>query len=263
MSKTDDSEAKEDQVKAEESAKAEAKPATKPVAREDDDEDEDDEDDEEEDRAAAPPKREPARHSAKAQSSRREQKSSPPKASSLVPMPRVALFVIVALAAGGAGGWFGQEAQAKARVKAESVAAPAGSGVPAGPCGAWQSKVCNSAGDTSAVCTQAKGAAELLAPSTCESALSMMPATLAKVKEARKSCDTLVSKLCKDLPPNSSSCGMVKEKTPAFPSQRCDEMLKHYDEVLASLRQLEEQGGMPGGPGGPGMQRPPGAVPGH
>jgi hypothetical protein len=116
------------------------------------------------------------------------------------------------------------------------------------------------------VCSQAKGAAELLTTSACEAALNMMPATIAKVKAARAPCDSLVSKLCKDLPPGSQACTLVKDKTPSFPSQRCDEMLKHYDEVLGSLREMDQQGGpqmggpggpQMGGPGGPGMARPP------
>jgi hypothetical protein len=186
-----------------------------------------------------------------------------------VPRGRAILFVAAALAAGGAGGWFGHDNQVKARVKAESAAAPAGSGVPAGACGAWQQKICDSGGKTSAVCSQAKGAAELLTTSACEAALTMMPATLTKLKAARASCDSLVSKLCKDLPPGSSACTLVKDKTPSFPSQRCDEMLKHYDEVLGSLREIDMQGG-PGGPGhggpgmgGPGMGRPPMPAPPH
>jgi hypothetical protein len=83
----------------------------------------------------------------------------------------------------------------------------------------------------------------------------MMPATLAKVKAARASCDSLVSKLCKDLPPGSAACDLVKEKTPSFPAARCGEMLQHYDEVLGSLRQIDQQGGP--GMGAPGMGRPP------
>ena len=264
MSKTDDSGADEKRGPAEESAEAEAKPVNEPSSRDDDD-DADDEGEEEK----APPKREPTRRRAVA---RDQKRPAPAAASNAVPMSRVALFVIVALAAGGAAGWFGQLEQAKARIRADSAAAPAGSGAPTGPCGAWQSKVCDTAGETSAICAQAKGATELLTPSSCESALATMPATLTKIKTARKSCDSLVSKLCKDLPPGAQSCEMVKEKTPAFPSKRCDEMLEHYDEVLGSLRELEQQGGIPpmggpGGPGGPGpggaVMRPPGAVPGH
>jgi hypothetical protein len=254
MSKPDDSEAEKKQVPAEASAESDPKPASEPASREDEDEDE---------QQKAPPKREPTRRRAAA---RAQSRPAPSAAGSSVPRSRVALFVIVALAAGGAAGWFGQIEQAKARVRTDSAATPAGSGAPSGPCGAWQSKVCDSAGEVSAICAQAKGATDLLTPSTCEAALAVMPATLTKIKAARKSCDSLVSKLCKDLPPGASACDMVKEKTPAFPSQRCDEMLEHYDEVLGSLRELEQQGGIPkgvpGGPGGP-VMRPPGAVPGH
>ena len=99
---------------------------------------------------------------------------------------------------------------------------------------------------------QAKGATELLAPSACEAALAGVPATLTKLKAARASCDKLVSKLCADLPPGAQACALVKEKTPSFPAQRCDEMLQHYDEVIGQLKKMEEQGGsMGGGPRGP------------
>jgi hypothetical protein len=181
------------------------------------------------------------------------------------------LFVVVALAAGGAAGWFGHIQQAKAHTqRVDSAAAPAGSGV-AGPCGNWQEKICASSGTTSAACQQAKGAMELLTPSTCEAALGTMPATLAKLKAARASCDSLVKKLCADLPPGSSTCEMVKERTPSFPAKRCDEMLKNYDAVIGELRSIDAQGGLggPGGPGSPGGQgMPPGMphgmpVPGH
>jgi hypothetical protein len=115
---------------------------------------------------------------------------------------------------------------------------------------------------------QAKGAIELMTPSTCDVALSNVPATLTKLKAARASCDKLVTKLCADLPPGSQMCAMVKDKTPSFPAQRCDEMLGHYDEVIGQLKQMEQQqGGMMGGPGGPGgpgpgMSAPPG-MPAH
>ena len=265
MSKPDDSEAKGDKDKAEESKEEVAKPAVKPATRDDDDDEDEDEDDEEEAVSSKPPR------ASKAQAARsaKSQKPAPSAAGRSVPVARVAAFLVVTLAAGGAAGWFGHEAQAKAKVQAESVATPAASGsaAPAGPCGAWQQKICDSGGATSSACSQAKGAIELLTPSSCEAALSMLPATLTKLKAARASCDKLVSKLCKDLPQGSPACTLVKDKTPAFPSQRCDEMLQHYDEVLGSLREIDQQGGPgmrgPGGPsghGGPGMS-PPGMSP--
>ncbi len=172
--------------------------------------------------------------------------------------PAAMMVGVVALVVGGAGGWFGHDAQAKNKLRAESVAAPAGSGGPTGPCGAWQQKVCAGTGEQSAACAEAKGATDLLTPSTCEVAIAGMPATLAKVKAGRASCEQLVSKICTDLPPGSATCSMVKERTPSFPSARCDDMLKHYAEVIQELKGMDQQQGMQ-----PGMQpgMPPGAMP--
>ncbi len=165
------------------------------------------------------------------------------------------VLALVALALGGAGGWFGHIAQAKAAV-ARADAAPAGSaGSHEGPCGAWETKICSSSGQESAPCQQAQMAVDLLTPSGCQAALDAVPATLAKIKAARSSCETLVKKLCADLTPESPACAMVKERTPSFPPKRCDEMLGQYDAVLGELRQLEAQGGLPIG-------SPQGAAPG-
>jgi len=171
------------------------------------------------------------------------------------------LVAALALAVGGAGGWFGHIAQAQAKLRADSVPAAAGSGAPAGPCGAWQQKICAGSGDQSAACGQAKGAADLLTPSTCELALAGVPATLAKVKAARVPCDKLVSKLCTDLPPGSAACSLVKERTPSFPPERCSQMLEHYSDVLGELTQMDQQSAQMGGPHGgmpPGHGMPPG-----
>jgi hypothetical protein len=61
----------------------------------------------------------------------------------------------------------------------------------------------------------------------------------------------------------------VKDRTVRFPGDRCGEMLKNYDQVLAEVKSIDQQGGMPpmggmphgGPPGGmpPGVQGlPPG-----
>jgi hypothetical protein len=235
----------------------------------DSDEDRDSDAENESEREPAPAASQKVAPKPRAGAQRRAAASKPtPKA----PGSNVGVFVLLALLAGGAAGYFGHMQQAKAALAKDS-AAPAGSGAAAGPCGAWEKKICGSSGEQSAACMQAKGATELLTPSTCEQALTTMPATLSKLKAARASCDKLVSKLCTDLPPGAQTCAMVKEKTPSFPAQRCDEMLKHYDEVIGQLKQMEEQqGGMMGGPGGPrgpggpggpgpGMSPPPGMPP--
>lgn len=227
-----------------------------------------DEDSDNEVESTRPPAPAPSKKAAKPEASaKRRQPAAPvPAKSASVPSSTVGLLVVLAFAVGGAGGWFGHIQQAKAALKADS-AAPAGSGAVAGPCGVWQDKLCTGAGgDKSSACMQAKAAVELLTPSTCEAALVSLPATLTKIKAARASCDKLVGKLCADLPPGSQTCTMVKERTPSFPPQRCDEMMKHYDEVIDELRRMAQQGGMqmsPGGPGGPGPGMPPPGMPPH
>jgi hypothetical protein len=174
----------------------------------------------------------------------------------------VVIAGLLALAVGGAGGWFGHEAQAKAKLRADSAPAASGSAAASGPCNTWATKVCAGTGEQSAACGEAKAALDLLTPPTCEVALAGVPATLAKVKAGRASCDTLAARLCKDLPPGSAACNIVKERTPSFPSARCDEMLQHYDDVIQELRQLDQQQGMMGmAPPGAAPGAPPGAPP--
>ncbi|HEX6273661.1 MAG TPA: hypothetical protein VFZ53_11480 [Polyangiaceae bacterium] len=145
---------------------------------------------------------------------------------------------VVALAAGAAAGWFGHIEQGKAKIRAESTAG-ASSASPA--CQSWEKKLCAQTGEQSLACQQAKGASSLLTSSACDVALESVPATIAKVKTQRVPCDTLVGKLCKDLPEGSQTCGMVKERTPLFPPEKCTEMLGKYDQVLAEVKQLDQR----------------------
>jgi hypothetical protein len=229
----------------------------------DDDERDDLEEEEEEEESPPPPKAKAKAAASKASSgaSKPGGKSAAP-ATATMPSSNAILIGVLALALGGAVGWFGHIQKAKAALKAEVAAAPVGSGAPAGPCGAFQTKVCSSTGEQSASCQEAKGAADLLVPSTCEAALGAMPETLAKVKAGRASCEKLVTKLCADLTPGSKTCDMVKERTPSFPRERCDAMLQSYDKVIAELKQMDQQGGgmqMGGQRMPPGM--PPGGMP--
>lgn len=206
----------------------------------------DDSDDDNETSDADEDEREAPRRSARPVPARDAARGGSAKGAPAAAAPAMGVLVVIGLAAaslGAAGGWFGHDAQVKAKIRAESVPAASGSAAPAGPCGAWQQKICSGSGDTSAACTEAKAATDLLTPSTCEVALQSVPATLAKVKASRASCDSLIGKLCADLPPGSNTCNMVRERTPSFPKERCDEMLAHYDDVIAQLKQMDQQMG--------------------
>lgn len=219
----------------------------------DHDEDLDDDlDDEEEEESPPPPKAKPKASVAKPAATSKATKAPAITSSHLIGVGIAALLI------GGAAGWFGHIQKGKADLRAAVAAAPAGSGAPAGPCGAWQSKLCKSTGEQSAACQQAKAATGVLSTATCEAAINSLPETLAKIKAERVTCDKLVDKLCAELPPGSKTCAMVKERTPSFPAERCDQMMKNYDKVIAELKQMDQQqGGGPtmGAPGG-GMHLP-------
>jgi len=237
----------------------------------DDDRDDDLDEDEEEEESPPPAKVKPKASAAKAGSSASKtatKSAAPASKGTMIPSSTAIAIGVLALAVGGVGGWVGQIQKTKAAIRAEVAAAPAGSGAPAGPCGAFQTTLCKSAGEQSAACQEAKGAADVLSPSTCEAALASMPETLAKIKAGRATCDKLVSKLCAELPPGSKTCDMVKERTPSFPRERCEQMLANYDKVIAELKQMDsgggpQMGGMPRmQPGGMPGGMPPGARPG-
>ncbi len=170
------------------------------------------------------------------------------------------LAAVVALGIGVAGGWYAREA----RVNQEAEKATAAGGADA--CQTWEGKICEGTAPQAPACMQAKAASKLLTAPACSAALADVPGSLAKIKAERADCDNLVGKLCKDLGPETKTCKMVTDKTQMFPAERCTAMLGQYDQVLSSLKKMEEGGGpgmSPHGPG-PGMGphgRPPGAPP--
>lgn len=157
-----------------------------------------------------------------------------------------AMMAVAALFVGVAVGWGVRGASTKPAVSAEATAAAAAS-ASAGAMGAatvcegWASEVCKRTGATSEGCTQARGAAELLSDAACTAAKGDIERTVAKLKSARSSCDTLVEKICADLGDKTDTCKMVREKTPSFPAERCKDMLDHFKEVITELRSAEQE----------------------
>jgi protein-disulfide isomerase len=152
---------------------------------------------------------------------------------------------VIGLVAGGLAGWFVRDARATPAVAAgpdpASQGAPADAAGTSGPCDSWSQQLCAKAGAESEGCAQARSAAGLLPAGACTAALAELPATLDKLKNARSSCDELMTKLCNDLGPDTQTCGMVKEKTPSMPASACKDMLGTYDRVLGELKQMEKQ----------------------
>jgi protein-disulfide isomerase len=114
-------------------------------------------------------------------------------------------------------------------------------GAPADPeaCAKWKDALCGKAGAESEGCKIATQSASILPPAACAAAMSDLPGTVAKLGDLRKVCEQLVEKLCKDLGPESQTCGMVKQRTGGFPPERCTQMLGNYEQVIGDLRRME------------------------
>lgn len=107
-------------------------------------------------------------------------------------------------------------------------------------CEQYVKKMCQETGEKSQTCGAFQAVGDLLPASACQEGLANVPQSLAKLKNLAEKCDTLVQKLCADLGETTQTCTMVKNMTKRFPPEQCNMMLKHYDEVLADLRQKEE-----------------------
>jgi protein-disulfide isomerase len=175
-----------------------------------------------------------AEETKQARSSKRERaaRNTPTKGSSAG-----AFVAAAALIVGAAGGWAARGRQIGASAP-QATAAPAGSA--AGGCDAWANELCQRAGEGSEGCSKAKDAASILPASACAAAKTDLEGTVTKLQAARASCDELAKKLCADLGEKTETCGMVREKIPSFPADRCKQMLAGYDGVIGELREMEE-----------------------
>jgi len=108
-------------------------------------------------------------------------------------------------------------------------------------CKAYVDALCEKVGAQSPTCTGMTTTAETLSPATCNAAKRDIKYTVDKLAEKRKSCDTLVSRLCSELGKTTETCKMVETHTKNFPPERCKMMLERYPEVLADLKRMEDQ----------------------
>jgi protein-disulfide isomerase len=174
-----------------------------------------------------------------------EQETAPKRKKSAKPATKpggsgslVGVVAIAALGAGVAVGWGARGYGIKADPGTQPAAAASAG---AGPCDGWSSEICQRTGATSEGCAQAKHAAGILPTAACVAARAEVDQTVTKLKAARSSCDTLVQRICADLGEKTETCGMVREKTASFPTERCKEMLENFDEVIPELRAAEQE----------------------
>jgi protein-disulfide isomerase len=119
--------------------------------------------------------------------------------------------------------------------------APAAKEKPADPkaCAQYAEKLCAEMGPESPTCASTKSTLDMLPPAACAKGLTDIAFTKTKLGDARKSCDELSTKLCKDVGDTTETCNMVKTQTKNFPPDRCKMMMEKYADVLADLKKME------------------------
>jgi protein-disulfide isomerase len=129
--------------------------------------------------------------------------------------------------------------------KSTAAAAASGSSKPAGPeltkgCQEYIDRLCDKVGKQSPTCQEMTKSAELFSDAVCNAAKRDIKFATDKLAEKRKTCDTLVTRLCGELGKTTDTCKMVETHTKNFPPERCKMMLERYPEVLADLKRMED-----------------------
>ena len=119
---------------------------------------------------------------------------------------------------------------------AKGAATPAAS---ATSCKDYAARLCKETGEESGTCNSVKSVTELMPKEACAVALSKVDESIKKLGDARKKCDELSTKLCKDIGETTATCEMVKTQTKTFEPERCGMMMEHYAEVLGDLKRQE------------------------
>jgi protein-disulfide isomerase len=116
---------------------------------------------------------------------------------------------------------------------------PAEKAKPADPkaCESYTEKLCAELGTTTPACKSATETLGVMPPAACAAGLADLAFTKSKLGDARKKCDELSAKLCKDIGPGEL-CTMVETQTKTFPASKCEEMIGKYDVVLADLQKM-------------------------
>jgi protein-disulfide isomerase len=110
-----------------------------------------------------------------------------------------------------------------------------------GPCDEFVTKLCERTGDKSALCGSGKALGKTLPDSACKAAIQDFAHVETQIVAERKSCTELMERLCTDLGPTTDTCQLVKDQTPQFPREQCEQLTTDYANVLQELKQKEAQ----------------------
>jgi protein-disulfide isomerase len=149
------------------------------------------------------------------------------------PVRRAALFLPLS-ALIFASGWSCKKPEKEPEPAAATTEASGGAA-----CTQFVTQLCARAGEKSQLCTSGKNLGKVLPESACQAAVKDFAGVEKQIDDDRKVCTDLTERLCKDIGADTDSCRMVREQTPQFPSEQCQEISKNYEQVLGELKQNE------------------------
>ncbi|MBN1653869.1 MAG: DsbA family protein [Deltaproteobacteria bacterium] len=107
-------------------------------------------------------------------------------------------------------------------------------------CKAYVVKICEIAGDESIVCKSIKRVNHLLPVSVCRLGIENIDRSVQKLRQVRKVCNDLIDDFCREIGPETSSCGFARREIEKISVEECMTMRKNYSQELATLRTREE-----------------------
>lgn len=108
------------------------------------------------------------------------------------------------------------------------------------PCGKYETGFCEAVGKTSPACSALGVMKDYLPKEACDAGLANVAFSKTRAETLQKVCKDLAERLCKDIGEKTDSCKMVREQLPKAPANRCKDMEKEYDKLVADLKKREE-----------------------
>jgi protein-disulfide isomerase len=130
---------------------------------------------------------------------------------------------------------------AKPAPQAET-AAKAGTN-PNAACDDYAQRLCKELGARSEACRAVLGTVALLPARACEDGIADFDATLERIAELRKACETVATSICAELGAESEGCQAIRQNLPQIPPGHCASLLRDQRQLIAALRQREALNG--------------------
>jgi protein-disulfide isomerase len=132
---------------------------------------------------------------------------------------------------------------AAAPPQGSTAASASASANPNAACDDYAQRLCKELGARSEGCRSVLGTVALLPARACEVGLAEFDATLQRIAELHKACETVATSICAELGAESEGCQAIRQNLPQIPPGHCASLLRDQRQLIAALRQREALNG--------------------